>query len=201
MSRRSPNQYTGGKPSRMPGLLLLVAAFAAGSGVTWLLRAPASAPGAAHTEQATDRRPPDVSTLSPAQAATTLGNWNYDQQNWPLAIKHYEQALALGLDNADLRTDLGNCYRFAGEPQRALEQYSLAQEQNPQHEASLFNTGATYQQSLHDDAHAAGAFRQYLKRFPNGQSAESARRMLAETSQAGKPMDEATVRKMLEPAN
>lgn len=204
MSKRSPLPRAGGQPSRAWWLLWLLAAFALGSGVTWLIlrsspTAPAPPSSTLSAELAAGERLPDVSNLSPERAAAKLGNWNYDRKNWPHAIEHYEEAISLGLDNADIRTDLGNCYRFAGEPQRALEQYGIAQSQNPQHEASLFNTGATYQQSLHDNARAADAFRQYLKRFPNGQSAEAARRMLTETGQAGKPMDEATVRRMLEP--
>lgn len=204
MSKRPPTSKANGQPSRAPALLLLLAAFALGSGVTWLIlrsSSPAQIPSTVSAEPPAGVSPPDVSHLSPAQAAATLGNWNYDRQNWPHAIQHYEQALAQGLDNADLRTDLGNCYRFAGEPRRALEQYSIAQKQNPQHEASLFNTGATYQQALHDNARAADAFRQYLTRFPNGQSAEAARRLLGEMAQGGQTMDEATVRKLLETVN
>ena len=81
--------------------------------------------------------PPDVSQLPPADAARTLGNWNYDRQNWPHAIEHYEKAIARGADNPDVRTDLGNCFRFLGQPEKALEQYQIAQKENPLHENSL----------------------------------------------------------------
>src|ERR1700712_4328266 len=104
--------------SRFPTsmVLLAFAAFALGSAGTWLiLRGSAVAPPPANPSavaQPSTEQPPDTSQLAPAEAAVTLANWNYDRQNWLHAIEHYEQALALGLNTPDLRTDLGNCYRF-----------------------------------------------------------------------------------------
>jgi tetratricopeptide (TPR) repeat protein len=128
-----------------------------------------------------DLVPPDVSSMPSAQGNVIFGNWNYDRRNWPHAIGHYEKAIALGVDNADLRTDLGSCYRFIGQPQKALEQYAIAQRQNPRHENSLFNTAALHIHSLNDPAKAAEVLRDFLNRFPQGHAAASARQLLAET--------------------
>jgi len=130
-------------------LLVGLAAFALGAGAMWLVLGEShSSPtqrsvtrGAAETRA---EEPPDVSHLAAAEAATTLANWNYDRQNWSHAIEHYQQAIALGRDNPDVRTDLGNCFRFLGQPQKALEQYETAQRQNPQHENSLFNQAGLF---------------------------------------------------------
>lgn len=179
--------------------VLIVIAFGLGVGTTWVvMRGSSSAPPKPEIESflpsssgpppATSElappatvQPPNVSQLSPVDAARTLANWNYDRQNWPHAIEHYEQAIAAGADTPDVRTDLGNCFRFLGQPQKALEQYELAQKENPQHENSLFNQISLFGDLLHDQERAAAVARDFLARFPQSPQAESARQRLAQT--------------------
>src|SRR5881275_3070497 len=98
-------------PSRLLMLLVGLAAFALGAGAMWVVLREShssSAQSSSVTREVTKTRaqePPDVSQLAPADAATTLANWNYDRQNWSHAIDHYQQAIALGRDNPDVRTD------------------------------------------------------------------------------------------------
>lgn len=88
--------------------------------------------------------PPELTAgQAPAQAERTLGNFYYDHQNWPAAIRSYQAAIQQGSDDADIRTDLGNAYRFSQRPDDALVQYQLAQKMNPAHEFSLFNQGGS----------------------------------------------------------
>jgi tetratricopeptide (TPR) repeat protein len=122
-----------------------------------------------------------VANLPPAQAALLLGHWHYDRQRWPAAVEQYEAALRLGIDNPDVRTDLGNCFRFLNQPEKAREQYERSQSQNPQHENSLFNLAALYAQVLHDHAKARELLNEYLRRFPDSDGAARARQLLAET--------------------
>lgn len=118
----------------------------------------------------------------------TLGNAYYDQQNWTAAIEQYERAISLGSDTPDVRTDLGNAYRFAGNPHKALEEYQIAQRQNPNHEQSLFNQGALYAQSLGDPITGAAKWREFVNRFPSSARATEARQLLAEfESEFGTP--------------
>ncbi len=176
--------------------LLILAAFGLGAGATWLAMRGASAPpekpaiesfmavssaqspNVSQPAPAAGAEPPDVSQLAPAEAARTLANWNYDRQNWTHAIEHYEQAIALGADNPDVRTDLGNCFRFLGQGQKALEQYQTAQKQNPLHENSLFNQISLFSEVLHDKERAASVAREFLARFPQSPRAESARQLV-----------------------
>jgi len=167
--------------------LLILGAFCLGAGGMWLIMrssdsgrppnierfatSPASAPGAA---------PPDVSTMAPAEAAKTLADWNYDRQNWPHAIDHYQEAISKGVDNPDVRTDLGNCFRFSGQPQKALEQYKIAQTQNPMHENSLFNQAGLFAEVLHEDQQALAVAHEFLTRFPNSSRAEAARNLVSQ---------------------
>jgi tetratricopeptide (TPR) repeat protein len=118
--------------------------------------------------------------MSPADAARTLADWNYDRQNWPHAIEHYQEAIAKGADNPDVRTDLGNCFRFIGRPQQALEQYQIAQRQNPMHENSLFNQAGLFAEVLHDNEQALIVAHEFLTRFPQSPRAESARQLIAQ---------------------
>ena len=161
-------------------LLALAAGLVGGGAVGLVMRsdAPTSPPGGiAVTERS--EAPPPVEHLPPAQAAVTLGNWNYDRQSWPHAIEHYEQAIALGFDNADVRTDLGNCYRFLGQPQKALELYKTAQQLNPQHEHSLFNQAGLYAEVLDEPAKAVAVAQEFIRRFPQSSGANAAQEMIA----------------------
>ncbi|MCX6949042.1 MAG: tetratricopeptide repeat protein [Opitutae bacterium] len=124
--------------------------------------------------------PPELTAgQPPAQAERTLGNFYYDHQNWPAAIRSYQAALKQGSDDADIRTDLGNAYRFSQRPDDALVQYQLAQKMNPAHEFSLFNQGGLYLEDLHQPQKAVTAWREYLRRFPTGQNVASAQQWLA----------------------
>lgn len=122
--------------------------------------------------------PPDVAQLAPGEAARTLANWNYDRRNWSHAIEHYEEAIARGTDNPDVHTDLGNCFRFLGQPQKALAQYEIAQKQDPQHENSLLNQAGLFAEMLHDKERAIAVAREFIARFPQSPRAESARQLI-----------------------
>lgn len=168
--------------------LLILAAFGLGAGATWLaMRGSTDTPpkpviqnftGAPlgqspnvfqPTPAAEAAGPPDVSQLAPAEAARTLANWNYDRQDWTHAIEHYQEAITRGADNPDVRTDLGNCFRFLEQPEKALEQYEIAQKENPLHENSLFNQISLFADLLHDDARAEVVARDFITRFPQSQ--------------------------------
>lgn len=165
-------------------VLVGLVSFALGAGVMWIVKPEPSSPDArtsASTAFALPAdAPSDVSRLAPADAALTLANWNYDRQNWSHAIEHYQEAIALGRDNPDVRTDLGNCFRFLGQTQKALEQYETAQKQNPQHENSLYNQAGLFSEVLHDNERAKAAAREFIARFPQSPRAEAAKKLLSQ---------------------
>ena len=176
-------------------VILAIVAFSAGAGISWLIFSGGHSKTAAQqlptfvtqtagpTGSNPDSAPPDVSQLPPAEAALALGNWNYDKNAWQKAIDAYQRTISLGLDNADVRTDLGNALRFSGEPRKALEQYQTARKQNPQHENSLCNMAVLYAQVLNDPGNAVASWREYLRLFPNGEKASVARQVIATESQ------------------
>ena len=132
-----------------------------------------------------DAAPPAsaLAGLTPAQTALASGNWYFDHQNWPRAIEQYQKAITGGIDNPDVRTDLGSSYRFMKQPQKALDQYAIAQKQNPHHENSLFNQGGLYAFSLGQTAKGVAVWNEYLKRFPNGANAAAARQLLQQAKE------------------
>ncbi len=167
------------KPHRYSVVLIALAAAVVGAGATWFFTHREPASPIAPAPSALVEAPPNVAGLPPAQAAMLLGNWHYDRQRWTQAVEQYDAAIRLGLDNADVRTDLGNCYRFLGQPQKALELYQSAQRQNPQHEQSLFNQAGLYAETLHDTTKAKAVAREFIARFPGSSGVESARRLIA----------------------
>ena len=173
------------RPSRKPRIifryyaLTAVIAFGLGCGATWFL-VKRSADQERAFSSAGKSEPPLDTSLSPAQTAVVSGNWYYDRKNWPRAIEVYEKAILLGADNADVRTDLGNAYRFSDRPQKALEQYEIAQKQDPQHENSLFNQGGLYAFSLNQPEKALDIWRRYLARFPQSPNVPKTRELISE---------------------
>ena len=119
--------------------------------------------------------------MPPAQAERTLGNFYYDHSDWVQAITHYESAIKQGSDDADIRTDLGNAYRFSNRPAEAIAQYQFAQKMNPSHEFSLFNEAGIYAEFLNQPQRAIEIWTQYLARFPQGANVPAARQLIAET--------------------
>jgi tetratricopeptide (TPR) repeat protein len=165
--------------------LLVLASFALGAGGMWVIMRTSSSNGSGKPPierfaPTPNTAPPNVSNMPPADAARTLADWNYDRQNWPHAIEHYQEAIAKGADNPDVRTDLGNCFRFIGQPQKALEQYKIAQRQNSMHENSLLNQAGLFAEVLHDNEQALTVAHEFLTRFPQSPRAESARQLIAQ---------------------
>ena len=139
---------------------------ALGSGGTYLALRPALAQAAS-------------SRSVSAQASRELGNGYEDHGQWPQAVAAYTEAIAGGLDDPDIRTDLGVAYFKSSQPKKALEQYVIAQHQNPQHENSLFNEASAYA-VLGDSTRAIAIWQQYLQRFPQGQHVADAKKFIAE---------------------
>ena len=148
-----------------------LACLALGSGGTYLALRPQLAQASA-------------SRTAGAQASRDQGNALEDREQWAGAITAYEQAVAGGLDNPDIRTDLGVAYFKAGQPKKALDEYAEAQRQSPGHENSLYNQGIAYA-ALGDTARAISVWRSYLQRFPQGQHVAGARQLITQIQVPG----------------
>lgn len=119
-----------------------------------------------------------------AQADREQGNREEDQGQWSQAVASYQKAIAEGIDNPDIRTDLGVAYFKSSQPQKALEQYVIAQRQDPAHENSLFNEASAYA-VLGDSSRAISIWHDYLQKFPSGQHVADARNFIASVQAHG----------------
>jgi tetratricopeptide (TPR) repeat protein len=164
-------------------ILTIVLSAAIGAGLTWLFTYQQSnsefRPRSLSPPAVTISAPPDVSGLPPAEAAVVLGNFAYDHQRWSEAIRQYEQAIASSNNTADVHTDLGNAFRFSGQPEKALEEYQIAQRLNPQHENSLFNQISLFVETLHKPGHAIPICEEFIRRFPASDKLPAVRQQLA----------------------
>lgn len=164
--------------------LIVITSAVMGAGLTWMFTSQRSSPPVRPAASSTSPVPvtdatPDVSGMAPAQAAVVMGNFAYDHQRWPEAARHYQEAIASGIDNADVRTDLGNAFRFSGRPDEALNQYTIAQRVNPQHENSLFNQISLFIETLNQPTRAIPICEDFIRRFPNSDKLPAVREQLA----------------------
>jgi tetratricopeptide (TPR) repeat protein len=169
-------------------LLPMLLSAAVGAAVMWLVMSQRSSPvekpapfvTPSTAQNTTAPAAPDLSGLSAADVAVVRGNQAYDHQQWAEAIRQYQDAIAQGRDNADVRTDLGNAFRFSGQPEKALEQYKIAQQQNPQHENSLFNQIGLFIEVMHDPIRAIPVCEEFIRRFPSSDKTPKVKQQLQE---------------------
>ena len=181
------SQNKSNNPPRQPlsnYFLIVIVSAAMGAGLTWMFTSQRSSPPSRPTlpsaspARTTDAMP-NVSGMAPGEAALALGNFAYDHQRWAEAIRHYQEAIGTGIDNADVHTDLGNAFRFSGQPQEALNQYNIAQKINPQHENSLFNQISLFNETLNEPMRAIPICEEFIRRFPNSDKLPAVREQLA----------------------
>jgi tetratricopeptide (TPR) repeat protein len=181
---KATNKRTDSPPPGLGSYLLpMLLSAAVGAAVMWLImsqRTPPREQRPAFPQNQTAPSAANVSNLSPADAAVVRGNQAYDHQRWPDAIREYQDAIAKGRDNPDVRTDLGNAFRFSGQPEKALEQYTIAQRQNPQHETSLFNQIGLFIEVMHDPIRAIPVCEEFIRRFPTSDKTPRVKEQLQE---------------------
>jgi tetratricopeptide (TPR) repeat protein len=186
---KSKNENTDpGRDSLWNYLLIALLSAAMGAGLTWLFMARSSYrevhPMLSGPSAAAAGATPDVSGLSAGEAAVVLGNFAYDHQRWPEAIRKYQEAIASGIETADVHTDLGNALRFSGQTDEALNQYTIAQKLNPQHENSLFNQISLFTEVLHQPARALPLCQEFIRRFPTSDKLPLVQQQLARINNA-----------------
>jgi tetratricopeptide (TPR) repeat protein len=73
------------------------------------------------------------------EAHLALANAYYDADRPHLAIPHYQEVLTHRPDDADVRTDLGTCYKRIGDLDRAAAEYERVRREHPDHPQAAFN--------------------------------------------------------------
>lgn len=112
------------------------------------------------------------------QAWTALGNEYFDGNQYMDAIDAYDKALKIRPNSPDVLTDQGVMFRRLGWFDRAIANFSKANEIDPTHTTSVFNLGIVYRYDLKDFAKAAQAWEHFLEISPNDPRAPQVRQDL-----------------------
>jgi cytochrome c-type biogenesis protein CcmH/NrfG len=119
--------------------------------------APAGAPMAAVQQQIAALRQRIESNPADPEPLVQLGNIYMEVSKLPQAIDYYERALRLR-ENAEVRTDLGICYKQSGQAEKAAENFERAFRDDPQQWQALYNLAIVRAEARRfDEARAAVA--------------------------------------------
>jgi len=109
---------------------------------------------------------------------TQLANLYFDADHYDEAIKWYGEVLALTPNDVNVNTDLGVCYYYTNQPDKALDQFSHSLKLDPKHTKTLLNVGIVKAFGKQDLQGASDAWQEVLKIAPNGPEAQAAKRAL-----------------------
>jgi tetratricopeptide (TPR) repeat protein len=121
-----------------------------------------------------------VATQNPkdAQPRIEIANMYFDAEQYPEAIRWYEQALSLAPANPNVSTDLGVAYYYTNQPDRALAQFERSLAVDPKHTKTLLNMGIVRAFGKQDLPGATEAFKQVVALAPDSPEGQAARKAL-----------------------
>ena len=102
-----------------------------------------------------------------AQLLGSIGNIYYDTQQYPVAIKYYQQLLNLQPANTSVRTDMATAYWYSGDADTAITEFKKSLSYEPDKANTLFNQGIVEWQGKGDVDAAIAAWQKLLDSNPN----------------------------------
>ena len=111
-------------------------------------------------------------------AWVALGNDYFDSDRPMESVEAYQKALDLNPNDANVLTDQGVMFRRLGWFDRAIDNFTKANQVDPKHTVSLFNLGIVYRYDLQDFPKAKLAWEQFLVANPNGNGSDRVRQEL-----------------------
>jgi len=123
-----------------------------------------------------------------------LANLYFDAEKYDDAIKWYSEALKLNPTDVNVSTDLGVCYYYTNQPDKALDQFDKSLKLDANHTKTLLNVGIVKAFGKQDLQGATEAWQQVLKIAPDSPEGQAAKRALdslqsAHPGAAQKPSD------------
>jgi len=88
------------------------------------------------------------------------------------------QALQLTPNDVNVSTDLGVCYYYSNQPDKALEQFDRSLKIDPKHAKTLLNLGIVRAFGKQDLDGATKAWQQVIKVAPDSPEGQAAKRAL-----------------------
>lgn len=107
-----------------------------------------------------------------------LANLYFDAEKYDDAIKWYQAALALNPSDVNVNTDLGVCYYYMNQPDKALAQFDKSLKLDSNHTKTLLNVGIVKAFGKQDLDGATEAWKQVLKIAPDSPEGQAAKRAL-----------------------
>ncbi len=111
-------------------------------------------------------------------AWVALGNDYFDSDRPMESVEAYQKALDINSNDANVLTDQGVMFRRLGWFDRAIENFTKANQVDPKHSVSLFNLGIVYRYDLQDLPKAKAAWQKFLAVNPNGNGSDRVRQEL-----------------------
>ena len=115
-----------------------------------------------------------------------LANLYFDAERYDDAIKWYVEALKLNPNDINVSTDLGVCYYYTNQPEKALEQLARSLAIDPKHAKTLLNLGIVKAFGKQDLDGASQAWQRVIQLAPYSPEARAAKRAL-DTLQSAHP--------------
>jgi tetratricopeptide (TPR) repeat protein len=115
---------------------------------------------------------------SNAKPRAQLGNLYFDAERYPEAIQWYGEAVKLAPDDVNISTDLGVCYYYTNQPDKALAQFEHSLKIDPNHAKTLLNVGIVRAFGKQDLEGAVQAWQQVMKLSPESPEGQAAKRAL-----------------------
>jgi tetratricopeptide (TPR) repeat protein len=113
-----------------------------------------------------------------AEPRVKLGNLYFDAERYSDAIQWYTEAQALLPNDVNVSTDLGVCYYYTNQPDKALAQFDRSLKIDANHAKTLLNVGIVRAFGKQDLDGATKAWEQVLKVAPHSPEAQAAKRAL-----------------------
>jgi len=115
---------------------------------------------------------------SNAKPRVQLGNLYFDAERYDDAIKWYTEAQTLLPNDVNVSTDLGVCYYYTNQPDKALAQFDRSLKLDANHAKTLLNVGIVRAFGKQDLDGATQAWQKVLAVAPDSPEAQAAKRAL-----------------------
>jgi len=112
-----------------------------------------------------------------------IGNLYYDAQQYPEAVKYYEEALKIDPKQTDVRTDMATAYHLMGQPDRAIQEYDAVLQIDSEHANALFNEGMVKWQDKTDLTGAIASWKRLLEAHPDYPQRDRVQQLIAQAEQ------------------
>jgi len=112
-----------------------------------------------------------------------IGNLYYDAQQYPEAVKYYENSLQIDPKATDVRTDMATAYHLMGQSNRAIQEYDAVLKIDGKHANALFNEGMVKWQDKMDLKGAIASWRRLLDAHPDYAQRDRVEKLIAQAEQ------------------